>query len=265
MKEKRIGRALTECPFGQEKLEAAKAVFLENPAWKGVYDEAPDGAKRRMELSFLFSMNNKSWGDRPELFCKYREWREVVEATLTQEDLEYLVRVIDKPDARAHYKALLSDRRGERRCDCDVGPKLMSYDDFFGMLDELGEFVSYDYDDETKRSILDDFLPVLENSGDPLETHVEDILATAKLKEVRVYPKGETMYVRVEVQFLTEDAEWSRSYQMVAAWDSLYKLKGYAFPVGKGRRTELPVELENPENEAQREKRQLLAAARIAR
>ena len=208
-------------------------------------------------------MNNKSWDDQPDLFCKYREWREAMEATLTQEDLEYLVRVIGKPAAREHYQALLSDRKGERRY--DVGPKLMSYDDFFGMLEELGEFVSYDYDDETKRSILDDFLPVLKNSGDPLETHVEDILATAKLKEARVYPKGEEMYVRVEVQFLTENAEWSRPYQMVAAWDCFNNLKGYAFPVGKGRRTELPVELENPENEAQRERRHLLMAARIAR
>ena len=250
-----------ECPFGQEKLEAAKAAFLANPSWKDVYDKAPDGAKRRLEISFLFSANNKSWGDR--LFCMYREWREAMEATLTQEDLEYLVRAIGNPAAREHYQALLSDRKGERHR--EVGPKLMSYDDFFGMLEELGDFVSYDYDDETKRSILDDFLPVLENSGDPLETHVEDILATAKLKEARVYPKGEVMYVRVEVQFLTENAEWSRPYQMVAAWDGLLRLKGYAFPVGKGRRTELPVELEDTENEAQREKRQLLTAARIAR
>ena len=263
MREKTRGRAIPECPFDQEKLEAAKAAFLANSAWKGVYDEAPDGAKRRLEISFLFSMNNKSWGDCPDLFCKYREWREAIEATLTQEDLDYLVRVIDKPEAREHYKALLSDRKGERHC--DVGPKLMSYDDFFGMLDELGEFVSYNYDEATKRNILDDLLPVLENSGDPIETYVEDILATAKLKEARVYPKGEVMYVRVEVQFLTETAEWSRPYQMVAAWNCFNMLKGYAFPVGKGRRTELPVEMENPENEAQRERRHSLMAARIAR
>ena len=263
MKEKTNERVIPVCPFGQEKLEAAKAAYLANPCWKDVYDKAPDGAKRRLEISFLFSANNESWGDRPDLFCKYREWREDMEAALTQEDLEYLVRVLEKPAAREHYLALLSDRKGERHC--DIGLKLMSYDGFFGMLGKLGEFVSYDYDETTKRSILDDFLPVLENSGDPLETHVEDILATAKLKEARVYPKGEVMYVRVEVQFLTETAEWSRPYQMVAAWDGLLSLKGYAFPVGKGRRTELPEELEDPENEAQREKRRLLTAARIAR
>lgn len=263
MKEKTSGRAVPACPFGREKLEAAKAAFLANPGWKDVYDKAPDGAKRRLESSFLFSENHKSWGDKPDLFCKYREWRDAVERNMTAEDLEYMVRVIEKPAAREHYLVLLSDRKGERHC--DIGPKLMSYDDFFGMLGKLGEFVSYDYDETTKRNILDDFLPVLENSGDPLETHVEDILATAKLKETRVYPKGEVMYVRIEVQFLTETAEWSRPYQMVAAWDCFNNLKGYAFPVGKGRRTELPVELENPENEEQRNKRQLLMAARIAR
>ena len=251
-----------KCPFAQEQLKAAKDAFLAKPSWKGVYDKAPDGAKRRLEVTFLFSANNKSWDDRPDLFCKYRKWREAVEATLTREDLEYLARAINKPAARDHYLALLSDRKGGVRH--DVGPKLMSYDDFFGMLEELGEFRSYDYDDATKRSIIEDFLPVLENSGDPLETHVEDILATAKLKEVRVYPKGEEMYVRVEVQFLTETAEWSSPYQMVAAWDCFNNLKGYAFPVGKGRRTELPVELENTENAVQCEKRRLLMAARIA-
>lgn len=256
-------RDSTKCPFGQNQLEEAKAEFLANPTWKYIYDDAPDGAKRRLEVSFLFSVNHKSWDDQPGLFCNYRKWRDAVESCMSKDDLEYMLRVIDKPAAREHYAALLNDRRGGRHI--DEGPKLKSYDDFFAMLEGFGEFVSHDYDEKTKRSILDAFLPVLENSGDPLETHVEDILATAKLKEARVYPKGEEMYVRVEVQFLTETAEWSRPYQMVAAWDCFNNLQGYAFPVGKGRRTELPVELENPENELQREKRQLLMAERISR
>ena len=97
-----------------------------------------------------------------------------------------------------------------------------------------------------------------------IEAHIEDILATAKLKEVRTYPKNEIMYVRVEVRFLTETAEWSRPYQMLAAWDCFNILKGYVFPVGKGTRTRLPIELENPENAAQRTKRMQLAAVRAA-
>lgn len=258
-----IAGIIPECPFAPELIEAATKTFLMDSDWKRVYDNAPEGARRRLEISFFFTARRSYLEEQPEMFCKYREWRNALEATLTQVDLEYLVRVIEKPDAREHYKALLSDRRGERHY--DEGPKLKSYDDFFGMLEKLGEFKSYDYDDETKRSIIEDFLPVLENTGDPLETHIEDILATAKLKEVRVYPKDETMYVRVEVQFLTETAEWSQPYQMVAAWDSLFQLKGYAFPIGKGRRTELPVELENPANEAQKEKRRLLKAERLCK
>ena len=132
---------------------------------------------------------------------------------------------------RRRSSALHCIRRASRRAD----PKLMSYDDFFAMLDEQGKFESFDYDDETKKGIVGDFLPVLRGSGDPLEEHLEDILATAKLKEVRVYPKDEIMYVRVEVRFLTDMAAWSRPYQMLAAWDCFNNLKGYVFPVGKGR------------------------------
>ena len=97
------------------------------------------------------------------------------------------------------------------------------------------------YDDATKRSIIDGFIPVLQGSGDPLETHLEDILATAELKEARTYPKNEVMYVRVYVRFLTDTAEWSKPYQMLAAWDCFNNLMGYTFPVGKGRRCELPI------------------------
>ena len=254
---------LPECPFDATLLDDAKREFLANSTWKHIYDGAPTGAKRRLEVSFLFSQNHKKWDKSPDMFCKYRDWRKEVERDMTEEDLEYMMQATDKPAAIEHYKALLSDRRGERVV--KSGPKLMSYDDFFAMLDAQGEFKSYDYDDATKKAIIGEFLPVLEGSGDPLETHIEDILATAKLKEARVYPKDETMYVRVEVQFLTETAEWSKPYQMLAAWDCMKKLMGYVFPVGKGRRSELPVELENPENELQREKRQLLMAERMSR
>ena len=103
----------------------------------------------------------------------------------------------------------------------------------------------------------------MEGSGDPLETHLEDILATAELKEVRTYPKNEVIYVRVNVRFLTDTAEWSKSYQMLAAWDCLRNLMGYTFPGGKGRRCELPIWLEEPENKAQHDMRQRLKVARM--
>ena len=256
-------RQLPECPFDTTLLDDAKREFLANPTWKHVYDAAPTGAKRRLEVSFLFSVNHKKWDKRPDMFCTYRDWRDEVERGMTEEDLEYMIQATDKPAAIEHYKALLSNRKGNN-AHVNAEPGLMSYDDFFAMLDEQGEFKSYDYSDATKKAIVGEFLPVLEGSGDPLETHVEDILATAKLKETRVYTTEVITYVRVEVQFLTETAEWSRPYQMLAAWDCTNKLMGYVFPVGKGRRTELPVELENPQTKAQREKRAQLTAERIA-
>ena len=51
---------------------------------------------------------------------------------------------------------------------------------------------------------------------------------------------------------------------MLAAWDCFNILKGYTFPVGKGRNSELPYELENPPSKAQREKRTQLMAKRLS-
>ncbi len=244
-----------ECPFGEMLLTSARECFLRNPHWRRIYDMAPEGAKRRLEVSFFFTEHRGMLNTDPDgRFEKYRAWREEVERRMTDEDLEYMIGLKGNTAAVKHFANLLRGRR-ER-----LAPKLMSYDDFFAMLDAEGAFDSFDYDEETKKGILGDFLPVLKGSGDPLETHI----ATAKLKEVRTYPKNEIMYVRVEVRFLTETAEWSRPYQMLAAWDCFNILKGYVFPVGKGTRTRLPIELENPENAAQRTKRMQLAAVRAA-
>ena len=251
------------CPFGQVQVEEAKGEFLANPEWKRIYDKAPDGAKRRMDVSFFFSKRKVNLMGHAEEFEKYRVWRRVVERVMTAEDLEYMIANIGKQEAVEHYAALLKDRK--MSSPVTPGVKLMSYDDFFAMLDAQGEFEVHDYPEETKKAIVSDFVRVLEGSGDPLETHLEDILATAELKEVRAYlGTDEVLYVRVEVRFLTESAEWSRPYQMLAAWDSLCNLKGYAFPVGKGRRTELPIELESPATKAQVEKRMQLMAMRIS-
>ena len=250
-----------ECPFG---------AFFANAGWKSIYNDAPAGAKKRLEVSFYFSQNHKSWTGEQEgqMFTAYRAWRDDVEAAMSREDLEYMVAVMDKEAAKEHYAALLKDRQANSRRSSrsSSGVKLMSYDDFFAMLDEQGEFKPCDCGDAAKKdAIIGEFLPVLENSSDPLKTHIEDILATATLKEARVYPKDEITYVRVEVRFLTETAEWSKPYQMLAAWDSCHTLMGYAFPVGKGRRTALPIELENPPSKAQREKRAFLMAERVSR
>ena len=179
-----------------------------------IYDHAPDGAKRRLEVSFWFSLNH---GNLPreragEMLNQYRAWRTDVEQAMDDRDLEYMVAVIDKPSAKEHYAELLKDRKAALRT--PRGEMLMPYDDFFAM--------------------------------------------------ARIYPKNKVVYVRVETRFLTETAEWSPPYQMLAAWDSHNMLMGYTFPVGKGRRSELPYELENPPSMAQRERRMLLKAERLS-
>ena len=255
-----------ECPFAAETFAAALSEFLANPGWKRIYDDAPTGAKRRLEVSFWFSKNKPTKNvdsDYEARFQAYRDWRADVERVMSEEDIIYMFKVMDKPAAKEHYAALLKCRREHKHVNTS-GIALMSCGDFFAMLEDQGEFKSFDYDDATKASIIGDFYPVLSGSGDPLETHVEDILATATLKEVRVYPKDEIMYVRVEVRFLTETAEWSDPYQMLAAWDCFHELMGYVFPIGKGRRSEIPIEMENPENELQHEKRIALRSMRIS-
>ena len=255
---------MPECPFDSSEIDAAKAVFLANPHWELVYANAPSGAKTRLEVSFWFSQTHNNWPDDKagEILSTYREWRNGIETAMTDKDIDYMVAVSDKSAAKEHYAALLKNRKAALRK--SAGNKLMSYGDFFEMLEELGEFKPYNYDDATKKSIIGDFNKVLKWSDDPLETHLEDILATAKLMEARVYPSDETLYVRVIVQFLTKTTQWSKPYQMVAAWDSLCNLKGYVFPVGKGQNSELPYELEDPPSEAQKLKRRMLKRQRLA-
>ena len=247
----------------KKEIEAAKAVFLADSTWKEIYDRAPEGAKRRLEISFWFTVNHRKWTGNQggAAMVAYREWRTEVERTMTDEDLEYMISTTDKEAAKEHFVSLLKDRKAAMRTPCGV--KLMSYDDFFDMLAGHGELESPACDDEAKRAIVAEFVSAVEGSGDPLETHVEDILATAALREVRFYPDG-VKYVRAKVRFLTETAEWSQPYQMAAAWDGVGRLKGYTFPVGKGRKSELPYEMEDPPTDAQKEKRLQLMASRLS-
>ena len=248
----------------KKEIETAKAVFLADSTWKDIYDRAPEGAKRRLEISFWFTVNHRKWtgNQAGAAMVAYREWRTEVERTMTDEDLEYMISTTDKEAAREHFVSLLKDRKAAMRT--PSGPMMVwSYDEFFDMLAGHGEFESPACDDEAKKAIVAEFISAVEGSGDPLETHVEDILATAAPMEVRIYPDG-VKYVRAEVRFLTETAEWSQPYQMVAAWDSVGSLKAYTFPVGKGRKIELPYEMEDPPTDAQKEKRMQLMASRLS-
>lgn len=88
-----------------EKISSAMAAFCENPQWKDIFFNAPPGAQERLAVLFYFSHNKDSF--QAEDFEEYRNLREEIEASLGQEDLEYLVEVLDKPETKAHYQQLL--------------------------------------------------------------------------------------------------------------------------------------------------------------
>lgn len=141
-------------------------------------------------------------------------------------------------------------------------PKYMSYEDFSKFLVAQGEFECFDYPDETKKAIIGDFVPVLTRSGDPLSAQLEDILATAQLREVRIFPKEEWMYVRVCVRFLDSNAEWGEPFQLAALWDCFNMLKGYTFISMTSKEGCNPPEFSTPETPAQRAKREHLRKCR---
>ena len=89
-----VAANVVESPFGAAQVEAAKAEFLANPGWKRIYDSAPAGAKRRLEISFWFSQNRDAM--EPEMFTVYRNWRMDVERQMTEADLEYMIANMDK-------------------------------------------------------------------------------------------------------------------------------------------------------------------------
>ena len=88
-----------------DKISSALAAFCENPQWKDIFFNAPPGAQERLAVSFYYSHNKDNFA--PEDFEEYRTTREEIEAALGQEDLEYLLEVVDKPDTKAHYQQLL--------------------------------------------------------------------------------------------------------------------------------------------------------------
>lgn len=141
-------------------------------------------------------------------------------------------------------------------------PKFKSYKAFFAAVQEQGEFECFDYDEDVKKEIVGDFIPVLTGSGDPLERALEDILATAKLREVRVFPENEYMYVRCEVRFLDEQAAWGEPCQLLALWDCFNRLHGYTFVRGTAHESFYPAELTGNETAARQAKRRELQARR---
>ena len=93
----------------QKKVTEAIREFVKNPAWNDVFVNAPPGAMERLAISFYFSKFKDTF--QPEDFDEYRNLREELERSLTEEDLEYLVTAMDKEDTIKHYEELLEKLR----------------------------------------------------------------------------------------------------------------------------------------------------------
>ncbi|MBQ2632943.1 MAG: hypothetical protein IJG13_24985 [Kiritimatiellae bacterium] len=245
------GGQLPKFPFGQKELEEAKTAFLKSGEWAALYDVAPEGARRRLELSFWFSLFGKSDPVDYDRFIRYSDYRDELESRMSVEDLAFLADNTRLLAVAKHYRELIEARSNPQS-------KYMTYEQFFKFLRDQGKYDCHHYGDDTKRGIIEDFEPVLTRAHDPLAAFLEDILATAELHEVRTFPKEEWMYVRVAVRFLNKDAEWGKPFQIAALWDCFKKLQGYTF-VAEPIETEYhPEEIDGEETEAQRLKRQTL-------
>ena len=251
------GGQLPKFPFGQKELEEAKTAFLKSGEWAALYDVAPEGARRRLELSFWFSLFGKSDPVDYDRFIRYSDYRDELESRMSVEDLAFLADNIRLIAAAKHYRELVEARSNPQS-------KYMTYDQFYKFLRDQGKYDCPHYADDTKRGIIGDFEPVLTRAHDPLAAFLEDILATAELREVRTFPKEEWMYVRVAVRLINKDAEWGKPFQIVALWDCFKKLQGYTFVAEPIAMEYHPEEIDGEETEAQRIKRQTLRENRIA-
>ena len=83
--------------------------FLNDPkngeVWRQILFEAPAYAMERIAISMYHSVFGESMT--PEEKSAYRALREEIEATLKQEDLEYLIKVMPQKQ-KEHYQSLLS-------------------------------------------------------------------------------------------------------------------------------------------------------------
>ena len=89
----------------QNKVTNAIKEFTSNPDWKDVFTNAPAGAMERLAISFYFSKEHENF--KPEDFDEYRNLREEIEQSLSEEDLQYLITATDKKNTIQHYEQLL--------------------------------------------------------------------------------------------------------------------------------------------------------------
>lgn len=93
------------------KVSQAVSEMCENPDWKDVLMNAPGAANLRVALAFYASKNLDSMSDQEK--DEYREFREMLESQLNEEELKYLVQEFGRMGvdaAKSHYEELLQKK-----------------------------------------------------------------------------------------------------------------------------------------------------------
>ena len=72
--------------FNKETIKAAVERMTKDPFWRDLYENAPDGAKRRLRVAFWGNVHLR---EREDLDA-YRAERERIEGEMTLEDARYL-------------------------------------------------------------------------------------------------------------------------------------------------------------------------------
>ena len=122
--------------------------------------------------------------------------------------------------------------------------KLKSYSDFFKDVEAEGEFKCFDYSDEVKKEIIDDYRKVFAYERMELLSYfIDEVVETARLLEVRIFPKNELMYIRAEVRFRGSKGRLGKPYHLLTLWDCFHDLKSYTFIRGEAKKMRYPTEI----------------------
>ena len=99
----------------QKVKDAIKRMTENNRDWKEILSNAPGAADLRIALAFYASANLETMTQQEK--DEYREFREMLEAQLNEEELKYLLESFDRMGmtvARDHYDELLKNLEGTR-------------------------------------------------------------------------------------------------------------------------------------------------------
>lgn len=215
-------------PLDLNDLEEARAKFLTDEGWRDIYAAAPDGARRRLDLSFWYSAIGKSKTKQDaSIYNQYQDYRPALESCMDIESLNFLTKALGDmgfTSAAKHYQTLVKERSNPLSM-------YMSYDQFFLHVRKQGDYKEHRFNETKKKALTDSFISGLAKSEDPLKDYSEDILATAKIREVRTYPTTGWLYLRLAVRFLNKDGAWNDAmpFQIAALLDFNRELKGYTF------------------------------------